>query len=364
MLDVDGLASDSQPLHVRIEGRIRRAILDGNLPPGSRLPATRVLAGDLKVSRHTVETAFGQLETEGFLVRRRGSGTFVAGAVPERERPPLGLGRGHGGKGGDGGHGRARQDVAPAPLSRRGAALSQFPGLRDEAPGTTFTPSIPSLEWFPRQTWERLMSRAIRRPGLEHWVYGACAGLPALREAIAAHVGATRAVSCSADQVLVLTSAHQAVDLVARVLLDEGDVAWVEDPCYPTAPRLLRAAGARLAGISVDAEGFDVAMAERTHPDARLAYVTPSHQYPTGALMSLARRLALLDWARRENGWILEDDYDGDLRYAGRPLAALQALDTAGRVIYIGTFCKMTFPSLRLAFLVAPPSLVDAFIGA
>ncbi len=367
MLDVEGLEPDEQPLHVRIEARVRRAILDGNLLPGSRLPATRVLARDLKVSRHTVECAFGQLETEGFLVRRRGSGTFVADAVPERERPPLGAGRGNGGNGGNGGqggNGRVHVPEAPAAVSRRGSTLSQFRGLRDESPGTTFTPSIPSLEWFPRQTWERLMSRAIRQPGLEHWIYGSCAGLPALREAIAAHVGATRAVSCSADQVLVLTSVHQAVDLVARVLLDEGDVAWVEDPSYPTAPRLLRAAGARLAGIPVDAEGFDVALAERTHPGARLVYVTPSHQYPSGALMSLPRRLALLDWARRTNAWILEDDYDGDLRYEGRPLASLQALDTAGRVIYTGTFCKMMFPALRLAFLVAPPSLIDAFIGA
>ncbi|MGH6690569.1 MAG: PLP-dependent aminotransferase family protein [Gammaproteobacteria bacterium] len=362
MLDVDGLEPGHQPLHVRIESRIRRAILDGNLPTGSRLPASRVLSHDLKVSRHTVETAFGQLEHEGFLIRRRGSGTFVADALPERERSPLGIASGKGG------NGPTPQAAGPAALSRRGATLSRLwlPRFRPQSgvPGAAFTPSMPSLDWFPRSTWERLMSRAIRRPGLEHWEYGACAGLPALREAIAAHVGATRAVTCSADQVLVLTSGHQAVDLVARVLLDEGDLAWIEDPCYPTTALLLRAAGARVAGIPVDASGFDVALAERTHPGARLVYVTPSHQYPSGGSMSLQRRLALLEWARRADAWILEDDYDGDLRYAGRPLAALQALDRAGRVIYTGTFCKVMFPSLRLAFLVAPPSLVDAVVAA
>lgn len=353
MVDVGGLEpAGEQALTARVEGRIRRAILDGSLAAGSRLPSSRVLARDLKVSRHTVEWAFVQLQAEGFLVRRRGSGTFVAEGIPDRERPPESARRSR------------RLAVTPPALSRRGAGIVSIAGHHTPAEGIAFTPDAPAVELFPRQIWDRLVSRAIRRAGTEHLAYGSSNGLPALREAIAAHAAATRAVACTPEQVIVLTSAHQAVDLVTRVLLDEGDVAWVEDPGYPSAVQLLRAAGARVSPVPVDTDGFDVDAALAIQPAARIAYVTPSHQYPSGGLMALRRRLALLAWAERESGWILEDDYDGDFRYVGRPLAALQALDPAGRVLYVGTFNKMTFPALRLAFLVAPPSLVDAFLAA
>ena len=353
VLDVGGLREVAgDPLYLRIAARLRSAILAGNLTGGSRLPSSRILARDLKASRPTVERAFDQLRAEGFLVRRRGSGTFVAAAVPERERRPE--------------TGQAAASATPgAPsLAQSGVIFAAYPSHRESVTGIAFTPSLPAPDLFPRQAWERLVSRAIRRPGADYWEYGASAGHRLLRTAIAAHVAGTRAVACAPEQVIVVSSTQQAVDLAARVLLGPGDAAWVEDPSYPPAVNLLRIAGAAVAAIPVDGDGFDVEAALAIHPPARMVYVTPSHQYPSGGLMSLPRRLALLAWAARDRAWILEDDYDGDLRYSGRPLASLQALDPAGRVIYIGTFNKMMFPSLRIAFLVAPPSLVDPFTKA
>ncbi len=351
-LDPDGLpVAPNRPLNLRVEELIRRAILAGSLTAGARLPSSRLLARDLDVSRHTVEHAFDQLVAEGFLVRRRGSGTYVAGDVPTRTQPRS--------------RRRERQtpNVAPV-LSRRGAFLAGYPGRTTPMIGTAFTPSIPALELFPRAVWARLLARATSRPGMDCLAYGASNGLPELRRAIAAHVAGSRAVTCEGDQVIVTASTQQGVDLVSRVLLDPGDPVWVEDPSYPPVIHLLRAAGAVVHPVPVDADGLDVARALAAMPNARLAYVTPSHQYPAGGLMSLPRRLALLRWAERTRGWIVEDDYDGDLRYSGRPLASLQALDPAGRVIYIGTFNKMLFPALRLAYLVAPPSLVEPFLAA
>lgn len=351
-LDVGGLHADrSQPIHTRLAHRLRSAILAGNLPAGSRLPSTRVMAHDVKASRPTVERAFDELKAEGFLVRRQGSGTFVADPLPEREQLPRARPRSPG------------RPAAVPRLSHRGRIFAGYRSHAEPLVGRAFTPSIPAADLFPRQVWSRLLARAVKRAGIDAWAYGASAGLPELRAAIAAHIAGTRAVSCSPDQVIVTSSAQQSVDLAARVLLDPGQAVWVEDPGYPPAMRLLSAADIRVVPVPVGSEGLSVEEAITFAPDARLAYVTPSHQYPGGGLMSLARREALLDWAAEHDGWILEDDYDGDLRYAGRPLASLQALDTHGRVIYIGTFNKMMFPALRIAFLIAPPALAEAFVN-
>ncbi len=352
-LDLEGFeAARHQPLQVRVEDLLRRAILSGNLGAGARVPSSRLLANDLKISRHTVERAFDQLVADGYLTRRRGSGTFVSRTIPERERPP------------------STRKAAPIQrnesprLSERGAIIASYPGHRSATIGVAFTPSIPALDLFPRQVWARLLGRAVARAGHDTWAYGSSGGIPELQRAIAAHVAASRGVSCEPDQVIVASSAQQALDLVVRVLLSPGDPVWVEDPCYQPALLLLRAAGARVSAIPVDGDGFDVTRATLVEPAARLAYVTPSHQYPSGALMSLPRRTALLDWAGKNGGWIVEDDYDGDLRYSGRPLASLQALDSGGRVIYVGTFNKMMFSALRVAYLIAPPALVDPFLAA
>jgi GntR family transcriptional regulator/MocR family aminotransferase len=344
----------SMPLYRQLYEGLREAILAGRLRPGARLPSTRTLAGDLGASRNTVLAAFGQLLAEGYLEGRVGAGTTVAHTLPEtllRARP------------------EAAETGRPGPrprLSRRGALLlSTRPALaRGAITARPFRPGLPGLDAFPFDLWTRLVARRWRRVPRQLLDYGDPAGYAPLREAIAAYLGEARAVRCEAAQVIVVTGAQQAVDLAARVLLDPGDTAWMEDPGYPGARGALVAAGIHLAPVPVDAEGLDVRGGARRAPGARLVYVTPSHQYPLGVTMSLHRRLALLEWASTSGAWILEDDYDSEYRYAGRPLAALQGLDTAGRVIYAGTFSKVLFPALRLGYLVAPPELVDAFVAS
>jgi GntR family transcriptional regulator/MocR family aminotransferase len=223
---------------------------------------------------------------------------------------------------------------------------------------------VPALDSFPFATWQRLVARHHRRPPRALLGYDQAAGYAPLRRAIAAHLGPARAVHCDPDQVLILTGSQQGLDLAARLLLDAGDAAWIEDPGYTSARAALQGAGVRVAPVPVDTDGMDVAAGSASCPDARLVYVTPSHQYPLGVTLSLPRRLALLDFARRAHAWVIEDDYDSEFRYAGRPLAALQGLDRDGRVLYLGTFSKALFPSLRLGYLVVPPDLVDAFVAA
>ena len=346
--------ASSVPLYRQLYDALRDAILSGRLRPGSRLPSTRALADDLGASRNTVLAAFGQLLAEGYLEGRVGAGTTVARTLPEtllRARPEV--------------EGTKQPGRRPR-LSRRGAQLLGTRGGVANAAiaAQPFRPGLPGLDAFPFDLWTRLVARRWRRVPRQLLDYGDPAGYAPLREAIAAYLGEARAVRCEASQVIVVTGAQQAVDLAARVLLDPGDTAWVEDPGYQGARGALIAAGIRLAPVPVDAEGLDVRRGARSAPGARLVYVTPSHQYPLGVTMSLNRRLALLEWASASGAWILEDDYDSEYRYAGRPLAALQGLDTAGRVIYAGTFSKVLFPALRLGYLVVPPELVDAFVAA
>jgi GntR family transcriptional regulator/MocR family aminotransferase len=342
------------PLHRQLYDGLREAILSGRLRPGVRLPSTRALAVDLGASRNTVLAAFGQLLAEGYLEGRVGAGTTVASTLPEtllRAHPEAA--------------GTERPGRRPR-LSRRGALLvrTRAAFARGAATAHPFRPGLPGLEFFPFDLWTRLLARRWRRVPRQLLDYGDPAGHAPLREVIAAYLGEARAVRCDAGQVIVVTGAQQAVDLAARVLLDPGDTAWVEDPGYPGARGALIAAGIRLAPVPVDAEGLVVRRGAQRAPRARLVYVTPSHQYPLGVTMSLNRRLALLEWASRSGAWILEDDYDSEYRYSGRPLAALQGLDTVGRVIYAGTFSKVLFPALRLGYLVVPPDLVDAFVAA
>ena len=251
-------------------------------------------------------------------------------------------------------------------MSRRATAvLAAVTGLsrgpRDPRP---FRPGLPALDAFPFEVWARLEARRWRLAPRHLLDYGDPAGHAPLRHAIAAYLGEARGVRCEWDRVIIVAGSQQGLDLAARVLLDPGDAAWIEAPGYPGARGALEAAGLRLVPVPVDADGLDVEAGARLAPRARLAYVTPSHQYPLGVTMSLARRLALLEWARQARAWIIEDDYDSEYRYVGRPLSALQGLDTAGRVVYVGTLSKVLFPSLRLGYLVVPPSLVDVFAGA
>ncbi len=339
--------------HRQLYNQIRGHVLSGRLAGGVRLPATRSLARDLGCSRNTVLSAYDLLLAEGYLAGSRGSGTYVSRLLPD---PFMALAAGveaagpksHGG--------------GSATLSARGRALAKI-GFRPRGPVGAFMLG-PDVSQVPFDVWGRILGAAWRRPvpALPH--SGDPAGYRPLREAIAEYLRATRALSCDWRQVMITSGAQQALDLVARALLDPGDAVWCEDPGYAGLRGPLIAAGARLVQIPVDDQGLSVAEGRDRAPKARLAVVAPSHQFPLGVVMSLGRRLELLNWARSAGAWILEDDYDSEYRYAGRPLAALQGLeadsgDGAGRVIYAGTFSKVMFPSLRLGYLVVPKDLIE-----
>lgn len=344
--------TSEEPLYRQLYFAIREAILEGRLRPGTRLPSTRSLATDLDVSRNTVVIAFDQLLAEGYVEGRTGAGTYVSATLPED------LLTAH--------PGQAAKTDAAAParsrLSERGRFLAGIRTMSFSQP-LPFSPALPELARFPFDDWARLLAKHWRYPKHEFLVGGDAAGYAPLREAIAAYLGAARAVSCGPDQVLIVSGSQQALDLATRVLIDPGDEVWIEDPGYAGIRGALLASGALLAPVPLDAEGMSVATGRRRAPAARLAIVTPSHQYPLGITMSLTRRLELLDWARGADAFVIEDDYDSEYRYAGRPLAALQGLDGDGRVIYIGTFSKVMFPGLRLGYVVVPRDLVDAFRG-
>ncbi|GAA1628342.1 PLP-dependent aminotransferase family protein [Actinoplanes couchii] len=320
---------------------LRAAIVDGRVPPGFRLPATRVLAGDLGISRGSVAGAYERLIAEGFLTARVGAGTFVSGSgtVPRARRPaadPL----------------RPRAGWALTPASMSGEV---------PAPRYDFRTGIPDARLFPFDTWRRLVGAELRLGANGPGTYAGPAGHPGLRAAIARHLGVARSVRTTADEVVVTNGTQHALDLIARVLLRPGDVVAVEEPGYPPARRLFTALGVRVAGVPVDAEGLVVA----DLPDrARLVYVTPSHQFPLGRTMSLARRQELLAWAGTRPVAIVEDDYDSEFRFSARPLEPLCTLDRAGRVLYVGTFSKTMLPALRLGFVLVPPGVRPAVLAA
>lgn len=339
-----------EPLHRQVYFAIRQAILNGALRPGARLPATRGLAADLGLSRNTVLAAFEQLHAEGYVDGRVGAGSFVSHRLPEAvlgagAGPPPASDRGR---------------VRPRP-SARGARLAGL--VRGRAAARPFSPGLPELEQFPFDDWARLLARRWRRPRRAFLVGGDPAGYRPLCQAIADYLASARAVSCRPEQVIVVSGTQQALDLVARVLVNPGDPVWIEEPGYPPSAAVLIAAGARPVPVPVDDEGLSVAAGRNTAPAARLICVSPSHQFPLGITMSLKRRLELLEFARAVEGFVLEDDYDSEYRYAGRPLAALQGLDRDGRVIYVGTMSKVMFPGLRIGYMVVPEDLIDAFLA-
>jgi GntR family transcriptional regulator/MocR family aminotransferase len=348
-------ASSPAPLYRQLYDGLRGAILSGSLKAGERLPASRTLSDDLCVSRNTVVNAYEQLLAEGYLEGKVGSGTFVTRTLPEHAL----LVRGNAVHAGT-------TTVGSGPLSRRGALLAKTPAwvVRASPRPKPFLPGVPATDVLPLRIWANLAARHWRRSTSEQLGYGDSAGYRPLREAIAAHLGTARAVVCDADQVIIVAGTQQGVDLASRVLLDPGDSAWMEDPGFVGARGALIGAGARLVPVPIDEEGIVVSIGIRRDPTARLAYVTPSHQYPLGVAMSLSRRLELLSWAYRSGSWVLEDDYGSEFRYTGRPLASLQGLDQHGRVVYMGTFSKVLFPGLRLAYLVVPRGLRDAFVSA
>lgn len=341
------------PMYRQLCEWFRRAILAGQLRPGQRVPSTRSLAAELKVSRIPVTSAYEQLHAEGYFETFVGAGTRVAQSIPDDALRPAArkvL--------------RASQLVSNSNALRkvsRRVALMRLPTQTWSNKLVPFRVSLPALEHFPTRVWTQLLNRRSRKSTRQFMAYGDAKGYVPLREAIAEYLGAVRAVRCEASQVLVTTGSQQGLQLSAQVLLDANERVWVEEPGYPGARQALTMAGAQLVPVPVDHEGLDVAEGIRRARNARAVYITPSHQYPLGVTMTATRRMLLLHWAMRSGAWIIEDDYDSEYRLGGRPIASLQGLDTDARVIYVGTFSKVMFPALRLGYVVVPKDLVNEF---
>ncbi|MGO4406624.1 PLP-dependent aminotransferase family protein [Bosea sp. RAF48] len=338
-------AHAAMPLHARIQRAIRQLIIDGALGPGKPLPASRALAKSLGVSRDTIEAAYVRLHAEGFIDRRVGSGSFVAEMT---EFTP--------------GHRLSQRDALlrhQAPnLSKRGNAMFRSGGVHDTLSPRPFSPGVPETRTFPLQLWERLERQVRREIGTQALAHGDPQGTEPLRRAIADYVNLERGARATADRVLVLTSSQQAMMLCASMLLDPGDGIFIENPAYHGARKAFDAAGLECVPIRVDRQGIVVEQILAQPRKAKAVSLTPSHQFPTGATLALDRRLALIEWAARHQAWIIEDDYDSEFHYAGKPTACVQGLDPHDRTIYIGTFTKSLFPGLRIGYVVLPPQLV------
>lgn len=312
------------PRRLAVYRGLRSVIESGELRSGSRLPPTRELARSLHVARGAVVAGYEMLIADGFAEARVGAGTFVAEAVPNLHRPE-----------------DDEADEAAPPTARPGALGVATPDRRTH------------------DILRRLVNRSMSRVEPRLFQYGDPQGDRGLREAVADYLRAARGVRCTARNVMITSGTQQGLDLAIRTAIAPGSPVWMENPCYPMARLAMEGAGLRLTGVPVDSEGLDVAAGMRLCPDARAAYVTPSHQFPLGVAMTMRRRLALVDWARRSGAWIIEDDYDSEFRYAGPPLTALQGMDNSGQVIYLGTFSKVLFPGLRLGYAVVPDGLLD-----
>ncbi|WDD90238.1 PLP-dependent aminotransferase family protein (plasmid) [Burkholderia sp. FERM BP-3421] len=326
---------------------IRRGILDRILTAGQKLPSTRALAVELGISRITVSLVYERLAAESYVLTVSGSGTFIADIGI---RPGADAAR------------ASNTDRSPL-LSRRGGTLARGRGGISQ-PGGAFVPGVADAEWFPFHVWRRLVTRHLNKSDLSLAGYSReGAGFLPLREAIASYLRIARSVVCTAEQVIVTSGTHQSIDLCARMLADIGDSAMVEDPCHWAFPSVLAASGLRVAAGQLDEAGLDLE-SSRVPKRLRLVVTSPSHQYPTGVVMPLVRRIELLRAASRRGVWIIEDDYDSEFRYDGMPIPSLQGLDDTANVIYMGTFSKATYPGMRVAYMVVPPHVARAFSHA
>ncbi len=334
----------SRPLYQQIYESFRGRIIRGELRAGDLVPSSRELARESHISRLPALTAYAQLLAEGYFESRIGAGTFISSSLPSR---PTG----------------ASPSAAPGRrlLSAQVVALPKYERPSWAESLGPFQVGQPELQKFPIEIWLRLVARYSRRMRLKALQYGDAMGLAELREAIATYLRTSRGVRCEAQQIMIVSGSQQALDLATRVLLEAGRAAWVEEPGYWLVHHVLKAARCRIVPVPVDAEGLNVTAGIRLNRNARAAFAAPSHQYPLGVTMSAARRLRLLEWAQRSRAWIIEDDYDSEYRYSNLPIASLQGLDGNARVIYIGTFSKVMFPSLRLGYLVIPVDLIERF---
>jgi GntR family transcriptional regulator/MocR family aminotransferase len=340
VIELDG----NGDLYAQLARALKASMLSGRLPVGTRLPSTRQLASDLSVSRNTVVTAYELLAAEQVLVSRAGAGCFVAATLPAP----------------DAHHAGQQALAAQTRYSARARGLPAL-ALRRTQPALRFDLQCgePLVNPVLARSWRAALARAVDRSDLR---YATAGGVPALRRAICTHVARRRGIACDPEDVVIVGGAQQALSLAARVLLDEGDAAAMEDPGYQLAEMALLAHGARVVPVAVDGEGMRVEELPASGP--RMVHVTPSHQFPSGAVMSLDRRMALLAYARQQAAWIVEDDYDGEFRYTGAVTPALRSLDTHGRVVYVGSFSKLLFPAMRLGYVVCPPALRRDFILA
>ena len=344
--------SSRTPLHRQLYDGYRQAIVARQLRAGQRLPSTRSLAAELRISRIPVLNAFEQLLAEGYFESRVGSGTFVARDVPDDLAIPRTAGPPR----------RPPARSSPRLVSRHAALLRPElgPWLKGYGP---FGVGQPPTDEFPIHVWSRLVARHARRQDTTLLRYSPAMGYEPLREAVAEYLRTARGVRCEAAQIMIVGGSQQGIELSARVLLDAGSPVWLEDPGYFGIQNALRLAGARLVPVPVDEEGLVVSAGIARSARARAAFVTPSHEFPLGVTMSASRRLRLLDWAQSTGAWIVEDDYDSEYRYGNLPIASLQGLDRDSRVVYIGTFTKILFPALRIGYVVIPPDLVPTFIA-
>jgi GntR family transcriptional regulator/MocR family aminotransferase len=342
----------AKPLYRQLYDSYRAMIVGRGLHPGQQIPSTRNLAIELGISRIPVLTAYAQLLAEGYFEARAGSGTFVCSTLPEQLAPT------------------ERRDVPSGGVRRGSRPVARR--TKDLPTGVNspwvkgfgaFTISHPAYELFPFQVWSNLVMRHCRNPSTSALNYGDSLGSEELRDAICTYLRTARGVRCDPQQVMIVAGSQQALEISARVLLDPETPVWVEEPGYWLTRRVLALAGCRMIPVPVDSEGLNVAVGIKRCRKARAAYVAPSHQFPLGATMSASRRLQLLDWAQSSGSWIVEDDYDSEYRYGSMPIASLQGLDSGSRVIYIGTFSKVLFPSLRTGYMVIPPDLVDRFLA-
>jgi GntR family transcriptional regulator / MocR family aminotransferase len=341
--------SAGKPLYEQVYDAFRAAIVARNLRPGERIPSTRALASELRLSRIPVLNAYSQLLAEGYFESRVGAGTFVTSSLPDQVTPS------------EDNRGSARLRPMPRPVARRSLLIPRYERPAWVRGHGAFSVSQPTVDAFPFHVWSNLIARYWRNLHLSALQYGDPMGYRELREAIGAYLRAARGVRCEWQQIMIVSGSQQALDVSARVLLDVGSPVWVEEPGYWLAHHVLVAAGCRLVPVPVDDDGLDVAVGIERCRKARAAYVAPSHQYPLGATMSASRRLQLLEWAQSSGSWIVEDDYDSEYRYDSKPIASLQGLDRSSRVMYIGTFSKVLFPSLRVGYIVIPSDLVDHF---
>jgi GntR family transcriptional regulator / MocR family aminotransferase len=334
------------PLHRQVYAGFRGAILRGELTPGQQVPSSRALASALGISRFPILDAYSQLNAEGYFESRVGAGTFIATSLRNHRKQTN----------------RAVEKQAGArAVSQRSSLYPRYAESPWRHGWGAFAVHQPAIDQFPFEVWSKLVARHSRSPHFQAFHHVDPLGLKPFREAICNYLSTARGVRCDPGQIMIVSGSQQALDITVRVLLNPGDQVWIEEPCYPLVRSIMLGSGCRTLPVPVDVDGLNVDFGVKRGAKARAAFVTPSHHYPLGATMSISRRLQLLEWAKRHSAWIVEDDYDSEFRFDSQPIASLQGLDSDDRVIYIGTFSKVLYPSLRLGYIVIPPDLVDHY---